>query len=65
LSRRWGIAKTNRSVSHEALDIEFGSLYPAPKRLEAKGWIASEWETSDPNRCANYYKLTVRQAESS
>jgi PadR family transcriptional regulator, regulatory protein PadR len=55
----YGIAKTIRSVSNEALDIEFGSLYPALKRLEAKGWIASEWETSEHNRRAKFYKLTA------
>ena len=37
----YGIAKAIRSASNEALNIEFGSLYPALKRLEAKGWIAS------------------------
>ncbi|HEY1495197.1 MAG TPA: PadR family transcriptional regulator [Candidatus Solibacter sp.] len=55
----YGIAKNIRSVSNEALDIEFGSLYPALKRLEAKGWVASEWETSEHNRRAKYYRLTA------
>jgi PadR family transcriptional regulator PadR len=36
----YGIAKAIRISSNEALDIEFGSLYPALKRLEAKGWLA-------------------------
>src|SRR5260370_41939078 len=55
----YGIAKNIRSTSNEALDIEFGSLYPALKRLEAKGWIASTWETSEHTRRAKYYKLTA------
>ena len=55
----YGIAKNIRTISNEALDIEFGSLYPALKRLEAKGWISSVWETSDTNRRAKYYKLTA------
>jgi PadR family transcriptional regulator PadR len=55
----YGIAKNIRSTSNEALDIEFGSLYPALKRLEAKGWIASGWETSEHNRRAKFYKLTA------
>ena len=54
----YGIAKAIRSTSQEALVIEFGSLYPALKRLELKGWIASKWETSDRNRRAKYYRLT-------
>ncbi len=55
----YGIAKAIRSTSNEALDIEFGSLYPAVKRLEAKGWIASKWEISAHNRRAKYYRLTA------
>ena len=54
----YGIAKSIRSTSNEALDIEFGSLYPALKRLEAEGWISSGWEMSEHNRRAKYYKLT-------
>jgi len=54
----YGIAKAIRRTSREALEIEFGSLYPALKRLEMKGWIASKWETSDHNRRAKYYRLT-------
>ena len=55
----YGIAKALRTASNQALDIEFGSLYPALKRLEAKGWIASGWEISEHNRRAKYYKLTA------
>jgi PadR family transcriptional regulator PadR len=54
----YGIAKAIRSSSSEALDIEFGSLYPALKRLEAKGWIAAKWERTEFNRRARYYRLT-------
>jgi len=54
----YGIAKAIRSTSNEALDIEFGSLYPALKRLELKGWIDSNWEKSELNRRAKYYRLT-------
>jgi PadR family transcriptional regulator, regulatory protein PadR len=54
----YGIAKAIRTSSREALDIEFGSLYPALKRLELKGWIDSKWEVSEFNRRAKYYRLT-------
>ncbi|MGH9694827.1 MAG: PadR family transcriptional regulator [Bryobacteraceae bacterium] len=54
----YGIAKSIRGTSNEVLNIEFGSLYPALKRLEAKGWIASKWEISEHNRRAKYYRLT-------
>jgi PadR family transcriptional regulator, regulatory protein PadR len=54
----YGIAKAIGSASNNALEIEFGSLYPALKRLEIKGWIASEWVTSEHNRRAKFYHLT-------
>src|SRR5713226_6009694 len=54
----YGIARAIRSNSNEALDIEFGSLYPALKRLELKGWIVAKWEISEHNRRAKYYRLT-------
>ncbi len=55
----YGIAKAIRTTSADALDIEFGSLYPALKRLEMKGWIDSKWEKSAHNRRAKYYRLTA------
>lgn len=54
----YGIAAAIRDSSAEALQIEFGSLYPALKRLEMKGWIASKWEVSERNRRAKFYRLT-------
>jgi PadR family transcriptional regulator PadR len=54
----YGIAKAIRGAS-ESLDIEFGSLYPALKRLEAKGWISAKWETSEHNRQTRCYRLTA------
>ena len=54
----YGIQRAIHASSTEALEIEFGSLYPALKRLEMKGLIASKWETSELNRRAKYYRLT-------
>lgn len=53
------VAKSIRSVSGEILQIETGSLYPALHRLEAQGWIASEWQLSDKGKRAKYYRLTA------
>ena len=52
------IAKQIRSVSEDVLHVETGSLYPALHRLEAQGWISSEWETSEKGKRAKYYTLT-------
>lgn len=54
----YGIAQAIRGMSKEVLEIEFGSLYPALKRLELKGWIASKWDVSELNRRAKFYRLT-------
>jgi PadR family transcriptional regulator PadR len=52
------IAKQIRRVSEDVLQVETGSLYPALHRLEAQGWISSEWEISDKGKRAKYYRLT-------
>jgi PadR family transcriptional regulator, regulatory protein PadR len=54
----YGIAKAIGNLSEGAFEIEFGSLYPALKRLELKGWIGAKWETSERNRPARVYRLT-------
>jgi PadR family transcriptional regulator, regulatory protein PadR len=54
----WGIAQRIQQVSHNALQVGQGSLYPALYRLEYKGWIKSEWGSSENNRRAKFYKLT-------
>lgn len=56
----WGIAQRIHQVSKEALQIGQGSLYPALHRLEYKGWIQSDWGTSENNRKAKFYSLTQR-----
>jgi DNA-binding PadR family transcriptional regulator len=35
-----------------------GSIYPALLRLQQKGWVKTEWGTSDNNRRAKFYSLT-------
>ena len=40
------------------LRIEEGSLYPALRRLEDKGWVTSEWGLSENNRRARFYSIT-------
>ena len=54
----WGIAQRIQQVSQELLQVGQGSLYPALHRLEAKGWIRSEWAPSENNRRAKFYSLT-------
>ncbi len=52
------IATQIRSLSDEVLQVETGSLYPALHRIEAQGWIAATWKTSEKGKRAKYYRLT-------
>lgn len=54
----YGIAQQIHIAVDDLLKVEDGSLYPALYRMEERGWIRSEWGTSDNNRRAKYYKLT-------
>jgi transcriptional regulator len=53
------IAKHIQRTSEDLLKVETGSLYPALYRLEAKGWIAASWDTSDKGKRARYYRITA------
>ncbi len=54
----WGISKRLRQLSHDVLDVGQGSLYPALYRLEDRGWVTTEWRTSEEGRRAKFYTLT-------
>jgi PadR family transcriptional regulator PadR len=55
----WAIAQRIQQISNDVLQIGQGSLYPALHRLEYRGWIRAEWGTSENNRRARFYALTV------
>ncbi|MGH7592988.1 MAG: PadR family transcriptional regulator, partial [Gemmatimonadales bacterium] len=55
----WGISQRIQQMSRGVLDVNQGSLYPALQRLEQKGWIDSEWQVTEHNRRARYYRLTA------
>ena len=55
----WGISQRIQQISKGVLEVNQGSLYPALQRLEQRGWIDSEWKTSDKNREAKFYHLTA------
>jgi len=55
----YGVLLRIEQISGGALQIQQGALYPALYRLEHQGLIESEWGTSDNNRRAKYYRLTV------
>jgi transcriptional regulator len=55
----WGISQRVQQVSKGVLEVNQGSLYPALQRLEKDGLVSSDWDTTDNNRRARYYKLTA------
>jgi transcriptional regulator len=53
------LGKHIQRTTHEFLQMQNGSLYPALHRLERRGWVVSKWETApDRNREFKYYRLT-------
>ncbi len=54
----YGIAQRLLQISKDVLQVQQGSLYPALHRLENRGWLKAEWETSETGREAKYYSLT-------
>ena len=40
------------------LEIEDGALYQSLHRMEARGWVESEWGHAETGKRARYYRLT-------
>ena len=54
----FGIARRIEQIADGAFALNQGTIYPALLRLEQKGWITSEWGTSENNRRARFYSIT-------
>ena len=55
----YGIARRIEQAAAGALALNQGTIYPALLRLEQKGWIKSDWGTSENNRRARFYAITA------
>lgn len=55
----YGVLLRIAQISGQALLIEQGALYPALFRLVRQGLLKASWGTSDNNRRAKFYELTV------
>lgn len=55
----YGITRWLRETTHDVLQLEEGTLYPALYRLENRGLIRSDWRITENNRRARYYSLTA------
>lgn len=56
----YGIAKRLEQISEEVLQVNQGTVYASLVRLMQRGWISSEWGTSENNRKARFYNITKR-----
>ncbi len=54
----YGVLLRIQQMTHGALLVEQGALYPALFRLEQQGLLATKWGVSENNRRAKYYRLT-------
>jgi transcriptional regulator len=55
----YAIARWVEATTGDVLQVEDGSLYPALRRLEDRGFITAQWGLSENNRRARYYELTT------
>lgn len=55
-----GIGVAIRATSHEVLQVDHGSLYPALHRLRKEGLIEAEWKMTENKQRARYYRLTPK-----
>jgi transcriptional regulator len=55
----WGLAKRIEQLTRGTFDVRPGSMFPALKRLEERGWIEASWAPSENGRRAKFYALTT------
>jgi transcriptional regulator len=55
----WGITQRIGQITRNVLQVNPGSLYPALERLQDRGWIRADWDTTENSRRAKYYRLTA------
>jgi len=55
----YAVSRYIEETTRDVLTIEEGSLYPALRRLEDRGWVISEWGLSENNRRARFYTITA------
>lgn len=55
----YAVARFIRDSSGETFRILDGALYTALHRLEARGWVSSDWGQSEKGKRARFYELTA------
>jgi PadR family transcriptional regulator PadR len=55
----YGISQRLAALSHDQFQVNPGSLFPSLYRLEQDGKLKAEWQATENNRRAKYYRLTA------
>jgi PadR family transcriptional regulator PadR len=55
----YAIAARLEQISHGALQLNMGTLYPGLMRLEQRGFLRGMWGTTENNRRARFYEVTA------
>ena len=55
----YGISQRLAVLSHDQFHVNPGSLFPSLYRLEQDGKLKAEWQATENNRRAKYYRLTA------
>lgn len=58
-SHGYALAARLEQVSHGALQLNMGTLYPGLMRLEQRGHVKGGWGVTDNNRKARFYTITA------
>ena len=53
-----GVSRRVEQLTGGTFVVQPGSLFPALHRLEEAGWLEADWQPSENNRRAKYYRLT-------
>lgn len=54
----YAVSRWLRETTADSFQVDEGALYPALRRLEARGLVEAEWGNTDTGREAKFYRLT-------
>lgn len=55
----YAVSRWVAETTEETFEVQEGALYPALRRLEARGLVESAWTVTDTGREARVYRLTA------
>jgi PadR family transcriptional regulator PadR len=55
----YAVARFIRNGSDGTFKVLDGALYTSLHRMEERGWVESEWGTSEKRKRAKFYRLTA------